>query len=64
MTLDCVVLDLSKPEFAAGQIYVAISRVKKLGGLLFETPFNFERFTPKMSAISAIREKDIRQRIG
>ena len=62
--LDCAVLDLSKPEFAAGQTYVAISRVKKLGGLLFETPFDFECFTPKRLTISAIREKDIRQRIG
>jgi len=64
LTIDCAVLDLSEPEFAAGQTYVAISRVKKLSGLLFETPFDFERFAPKRSAVSAMREEDIRRRMG
>src|SRR5213595_3558596 len=58
LTLDCAVLDLSETEFAAGQTYVAISRVKKLSGLLFETPFDFERFTSKRSAVSTMREED------
>ena len=60
MTLDRAVLDLSKSDFAVGQTYVAISRVKKLTGLLFETPFDFERFAPKRSAITAMREADSR----
>ena len=64
LTLDCAVLDLSETEFAAGQTYVAISRVKKLSGLLFETPFDFEHFTPKRSAVSAMREEDMRRRTG
>ena len=64
LTLDYAVLDLGEPEFAAGQTYVAISRVKKLSGLLFETPFDFERFTPKRSAVGAMREEDMRRRMG
>jgi len=64
MTLDHAVLDLGEPEFAAGQTYVAISRVKKLSGLLFESPFDFERFTPKRSVIRAMRDEDMRRRMG
>ena len=59
--LDQVVLNLDQAEFATGQTYVAISRVKKLSGLLFEAPFDFERFAPKKSSISAMRVADMEQ---
>lgn len=43
ITLDKVVCDISVPEFASGLSYVAISRVKTLGGLMFEKPFDRNR---------------------
>ena len=59
--LDQVVLNLDQAEFATGQTYVAISRVKKLSGLLFEAPFDFEHFALKKSSISAMRVADMEQ---
>jgi ATP-dependent DNA helicase PIF1 len=50
MTLDKIVIRLpSKKDFALGLSYVAISRVKKLSGLLFETGFDYERFCHAMN---------------
>jgi hypothetical protein len=42
--LDWVVLDIKDKDKTAGLTYVAISRVKKLSGLLFERVFNKEQF--------------------
>ncbi|EAQ88621.1 hypothetical protein CHGG_05240 [Chaetomium globosum CBS 148.51] len=43
ITLDKVVCDISAPEFASGLSYVAVSRVKTLGGLMFKRPFDRSR---------------------
>jgi hypothetical protein len=43
ITLDKAVCDISVPEFASGLCYVAVSRVKTLGGLLLENPFDRSR---------------------
>ncbi|EAQ88882.1 hypothetical protein CHGG_05501 [Chaetomium globosum CBS 148.51] len=43
ITLDKVACDISAPEFASGLSYVAVSRVKTLGGLMFERPFDRSR---------------------
>jgi ATP-dependent DNA helicase PIF1 len=43
VTLDKVVYDVSAPEFASGLSYVAVSRVKTLDGLMFESPFDRSR---------------------
>ncbi|EAQ88440.1 predicted protein [Chaetomium globosum CBS 148.51] len=43
ITLDKIVCDISAPEFASGLSYVAVSRVKTLGGLMFERPFDRSR---------------------
>lgn len=43
ITLDKVVYDISEPEFASGLSYVAVSRVKTLDGLMFESPFDRSR---------------------
>ena len=58
LTLSKAVLNLNQREHCLGLSYVAVSRVKTLSGLLFEVPFDFERFTCKESAISQERELD------
>jgi len=40
VTLDKVVCDISGAEFASGLHYVAVSRVSKLQGLMFDVPFD------------------------
>ena len=39
LTLDKAVIDLGEVDFTPGLSFVAISRVKKVSGLLFKTPF-------------------------
>jgi ATP-dependent exoDNAse (exonuclease V) alpha subunit len=56
ITLDKVVCDISAPEFAASLSYVAVSRVKTLGGLMFENPFDRNRVY-RESPSSAMRLK-------
>jgi ATP-dependent exoDNAse (exonuclease V) alpha subunit len=45
LTLSRVVLNLDQKEHCLGLSYVAISRVKALHGLMFECPFDFDRFS-------------------
>lgn len=56
LTLPKVVLDLNQKEFALGLAYVAISRVKKLSGVLFETAFDYEKFRSKSSNSSRVKK--------
>jgi hypothetical protein len=37
---------------------IAVSRVRTLGGLLFDEPFDFEQFAPRPGKISRMREED------
>ncbi len=62
LTLSRVVLNLSQREHCRGLSYVAISRVKTLNGLLFESPFDFEHFTSIASVTPTDRELDIVER--
>jgi len=63
-TLDKVFVDLSQGAFAAGQAYVAISRVTRLDGLLLRTRprtrdfFVHERVTAFLAYIEAKGEKE------
>ncbi|EAQ89793.1 predicted protein [Chaetomium globosum CBS 148.51] len=65
ITLDKVVCDISAPEFASGLSYVAVSRVKTLGGLMFEKPFDRNRIyreTPSRAMGLKLSNHAIRQR--
>ena len=45
-------------DFAAGLSYVAISRCRTLGGILFEEPFSYSRFQSKASTTVVMRNAD------
>jgi ATP-dependent exoDNAse (exonuclease V) alpha subunit len=59
LTLSRVVLNIDQKEHCLGLTYVAISRVKALDGLMFESPFDFSRFTSQDTPIAKDRELDI-----
>ena len=58
LTLKQVVLHLERKDHSPGLSYVAISRVKKLSSIMFETPFDLSRFTTKVSSNMKDRVKD------
>ncbi len=58
LTLNKVVLNLKRKDSTAGLSYVAISRVKALHSIMFETPFNFDRFTTTRTRIVEDRDLD------
>ncbi|EXU94545.1 PIF1-like helicase, partial [Metarhizium robertsii] len=58
LTLSKAVLNLNQREHCPGLSYVAVSRVKTLAGVMFEVPFDFERFKHVTSAVSVDRELD------
>lgn len=62
LTLLRVVLNLDQREHAAGLSYVAVSRVKTLGGVMFERSFDYERFTSLRSTSFHDRELDFMSR--
>ena len=47
-----VVLDLSQKEYCLRLLYIAVSQVKILDGLLFEGPFDFNYFKRAKTAVS------------
>ena len=59
LTLLRAVLNINQKEHCLGLSYVAISRVKALDGLMFESPFDFSRFTVQDSPTARDRELDI-----
>jgi ATP-dependent DNA helicase PIF1 len=59
LTLSRVVLNIDQREHCLGLSYVAISRVKALDGLMFESPFDFSRFTLQDSPTARDRVLDI-----
>jgi len=58
LTLSKAVLNLNQREHCLGLSYVAVSQVKTLDRVLFEVPFDYERFMGKESAVSQDRELD------
>ena len=47
MTVDRAVLNMNAKKLTVGLRYAAVLRVKTLGGLLFEEPFDYQRIQPK-----------------
>src|SRR3984957_9288782 len=58
LTLKQVVLNLERKDHSPGLSYVAISPVKKLSSIMFETPFDLSRFTTKVSSNMKDRARD------
>ena len=58
LTLLQAVINLNQREHCLGLSYVAISQVKALTGLLFESPFDFDCFKGVNSIISNDQELD------
>ena len=58
LTLKKVVLNLARKDHAPGLSYVAISRVKRLSSIMFETPFDLSRFATKESSNMKDRARD------
>jgi len=64
MSLSRAVLNLSDSEFALGLSYVAVSRVKTLEGLMFESTFDLSRFKEPKGKTPRDRAEDVRIRNG
>ncbi|KAN0079069.1 hypothetical protein V8E54_005582 [Elaphomyces granulatus] len=62
ITVSRAVLNISSRDFTPGLTYVAVSRVKSLGGLLFEEAFDFERFRSRESDTMRMRREDTERR--
>jgi ATP-dependent DNA helicase PIF1 len=61
LTLDKAVIDLGDVDFSPGISFVAMSRVKKLSGLLFKTPFQINRLQKPRGSSSDL-DTDIERR--
>jgi ATP-dependent exoDNAse (exonuclease V) alpha subunit len=58
LTLSKARINLNQREFCLGLSYVAISRVKHLQDLVFESSFDLEHFTGTNSALARDRQLD------
>lgn len=61
-TLDQAVLNIATRQFTAGLTYVAVSRVKKLEGLMFEAPFTLADLKVTKDNTGLRRAKDFLRR--
>ncbi|OXV07665.1 hypothetical protein Egran_04570 [Elaphomyces granulatus] len=62
MTVPMAVFNITARDFTPGLTYVAISRVKTLDGVLFEEPFDFDRFRRRPSDFVRMRLADVERR--
>lgn len=58
LNLKQIVMDISKWDFQTGLTYVGISRVKEVGGIMFDHFFDISRFTEKPNDIRLLRIED------
>jgi ATP-dependent DNA helicase PIF1 len=64
LSLEKAVLDISnKADFAPGLTYVAISRIRTLSGVLFETNFDVKRLRGKRTKTTVMRAEDAARRL-
>jgi len=63
LTLLQAVLNLNQQEHCLGLLYIAVSRVKTLTGLMFESPFDYDRFTGVNTVTSHDQDLDHVNRI-
>ena len=61
LTLDRVVIELGNREFSLGLSFVAMSNVKKLGGLVFRSPFPITCLQKPRSTMQDALVNDIQQ---
>lgn len=61
ISLDQAVIQCER-DFVPGLLYVAVSRVKTLEGLMFHAPLTFERLRGKDSKVSQLRNADVQRR--
>ena len=54
LTLVKVILNLDQREYYLGLLYIAVSQVKALGGIVFEKAFDYNYFIGKESIIASI----------
>lgn len=59
LTLSRAVLNIDQKEHCLGLSYVAVSRVKTLYGLIFESSFDYSNFALRDSPVAKDRELDI-----
>ena len=59
MSLDTAIMNLRKKQHCLELAYVAVSRVRIAGEVVFKEPFDFEHFKHKESAISQDRAADV-----
>ena len=59
LTLEKANIDIGSKEFAAGLSFVAISRVRSLGDIIFQ-PFSFERLQ-RIKKCSRLRERKVEE---
>jgi hypothetical protein len=59
LTLSRAVLNIDQKEHCLGLSYVAVSRVKALHGLIFESSFDYCHFTVRDSPVAKDRELDM-----
>ena len=63
ITLDKAIVDIGNNEFQVGLTYVALSRVKTLGGLLVKPAFNFDRLLKINNSPAMTTRRDELQRL-
>lgn len=62
MTLDKAVMDISGKDFQSGLTYVAVSRVKRLQGLMFDVPFSLDNIRVAKDSVTPLRIQDYDRR--
>jgi hypothetical protein len=62
-TLDKAVLDISEKDFQPGLTYMAVSRVKTLQGVMFDTAFDLSALRVQRNPNHAARAEDIARRL-